>query len=74
MWIYNSSIGTMKIYQNPRTGRFIIQIKDEQYGGYHSAVAAADDVYCHATGCYEWDCLDGSLLDVPTDIYEWERR
>lgn len=34
------------------------------------AVAAADDVYCHATGCYDWDHLSSELDQVPTDIHE----
>jgi hypothetical protein len=36
-----------------------------------TAVSAADDVYTHTTGCYDWDCLDGTLSTVPTDIYQW---
>jgi hypothetical protein len=56
---YDSSIGKYKLI-----------IDDEWYGSYQSVVAAADDVYCHVTGCTEWDILDGSI-DSPTDIYQW---
>lgn len=48
-------------------------INDICYGHYDSTVAAADDVYIHVTGCSDWDALDGTFLDVPTDIYEWNK-
>lgn len=73
MYIYKSPIGLMAIKLNNSTGRFELIISDICYGSYHSAVAAADDVYCHVTGCYDWDNLDGKLDQVPTDIHEWEK-
>lgn len=72
MWYYKSPVGLMKIYKNSN-GKFSLQINETVYGFYNSAVAAADDVYMFVTGCYQWDCLDGTL-DPPTDIYEWEHR
>ena len=69
MWYYESPIGLMKIYQN-RDGRYSLQIQETVYGFYESPTAAADDVYCFATGCDEWDLLCGTI-DPPTDIYEW---
>jgi hypothetical protein len=73
MFVYRSKIGLMKIFHDPKIERFALLINDTRYGNYHSAVAAADDVYCHVTGCYDWDLLDGEIMDAPTDIYEWER-
>ncbi len=70
MWYYHSPIGVMKIFQS-NSGRFILEILGERFF-YHSPQAAADDVYCHTTGCYEWDSLDGSVLDVPSGIRDWD--
>lgn len=72
MWYYESPIGLMKIYQN-RDGRYSLQILETVYGSYDSPAAAADDVYCFATGCDEWDFLCGTI-DPPTDIYEWSHQ
>lgn len=71
----------MKVYQyKSPTGLFLIKLqvngrwglwfKDDLLGSYHSAMAAADDVYMQVTGDYDWDSLDG--VDIPTDISEWE--
>jgi adenine-specific DNA-methyltransferase len=46
---------------------------DEVYGYYITTMAAADDIYCQSTGCNQWDMLDITKIDTPTDIYEWER-
>lgn len=62
----------MMIFQDPRIDKYALSIGDTIYGHYNSAIAAADDVYMHATGCFEWDDLDGTV-DAPTDIYEWQR-
>lgn len=70
MWYYKSPIGLMKIYKNT-SGRYSLQINGTVYGSYNSAIAAADDVYMFATGCYQWDSLDGTL-NPPTDICEWQ--
>lgn len=70
MYRYASPVGLMYIKHN--NGKFDLIINDVCYGSYQSAVAAADDVYVHVTGCYDWDKLDGTIADVPTDIHEWE--
>lgn len=70
MWYYNSPIGIMKI-QFCENQRYTLEINEEIYGSYHSSQAAADDVYNHVTGCYEWDSLDGTISDVPSGINEW---
>lgn len=71
MWLFKSKIGLMKIYVDTNN-KFALNIDNTVYGYYSSAVAAADDVYTHTTGCNEWDSLDGLIPDSPADIYEWE--
>ena len=66
---YRSPIG--RFLANPQTnGRWGLWLKGDLLGSYHSAVAAADDVYMQATGDYDWDSLVG--FDIPTGIDEWE--
>jgi hypothetical protein len=72
MWVYNSSVGKMIIKYDAKENRYALIINGEYLGSYHSAVAAADNVYMHVTGYHEWDALDGKV-DAPHDIYEWER-
>jgi len=71
-YIYKSQVGKMVIGVDRNVNRFALIINDTCYGHYNSAIAAADDVYMHVTGCYEWDLLDGEV-DPPTHISEWER-
>jgi hypothetical protein len=68
MWVYHSSIGNL----------YIVPLADGRYGfrydgivweSCHSPQAEADNVYCHATGCYDWDSCPE---DGPTDLSEWE--
>lgn len=70
---YKSPVGLMQIYYQTTVGRYALQIGDIIYGHYHSAQAAADDVYVHVTGCYDWDRMDGKITNAPTDLSEWER-
>ena len=70
MWVYHSPIGDMVIQQQ-ENGRFCLWLNDERYGSWHSPGFAADDVYHHVTGCYEWDSLDGQV-DAPVDLSGWE--
>ena len=74
MFTYNSPIGLMIIKFDTDSQGYLLIINNERYGLYRSALAAADEVYTHTTGCYEWDSLDCEVLDAPTDIYEWERH
>lgn len=48
MFVFHSSVGTFWI--KPHQGRYVLGINDDAIGSYHSAVAAADDVFTHATG------------------------
>jgi hypothetical protein len=43
---------------------------DECYEVHDDPYAAADNVYVHVTGCYEWD---SSIHDAPSDLSEWIR-
>lgn len=71
MFVYNSPVGLMKIIFSNSNNRYSLIINDVNYGSYHSAIAAADDVFTQVTGCDEWDSFDSSSMDIPTDIYEW---
>ncbi len=66
---YRSPIGRFLIKPQAK-GRWGLWSKDDLLGSYHSALAAADDVYMQATGNYDWDSLDG--VDIPTNITVWE--
>lgn len=70
MYYYKSRVGTFWIKPNMH-GQHLLGINDESLGAYNSPIHAADDVYTHTTGYFEWDKLDGKLFNVPTDIYEW---
>ena len=70
MWVYHSPIGAMVISQQ-ENGRYYLLLNDERYGSWHSPDAAADDVYHHVTGCFDWDSMDGQV-DAPADLSGWE--
>jgi hypothetical protein len=72
-YIYKSQVGAFYIRYNPSLQKWDLGMDDEVFGYYPTTIAAADDVYCQSTGCYQWDMLDISKIDAPTDIYEWER-
>lgn len=72
MYQYKSPVGTFWIKPQPgKPGFFLLGIDDEALGSYGSAVSAADDVACHATGFHDWDRRGG--VDFPSDLSEWER-
>lgn len=69
LYSYLSPIGRMFICPNQH-GRFDLVINNEFRSSYKNAIQAADDVYCQATGYYDWDTLE--CYNIPTDISEWE--
>ena len=71
MWVYHSPIGDIFIKQL-NNGRYGMIHKGIVWESCHSPQAEADNVYMHVTGCYDWDCLDGEVDDVPTDLSAWE--
>jgi hypothetical protein len=71
-YLYKSSVGVFYIRYNPSLAKWDLGMNDEVYGNYMTTIAA-DDVYCQSTGCNQWDMLDITKIDAPTDIYEWER-
>ena len=73
-YYYKSPIGLFFIRYNPSKCKWELWMNDDVYGDFDTTIGAADNVYLHATGFYDWDKLDGDYDDVPTDIYEWERR
>ena len=73
MWVYHSPIGPFVI-KRLQNGKYGLLYADEIWGQWSPPQAAADDVYTHTTGCYDWDKLDCQIEDVPTDLLEWERH
>lgn len=71
MWYYKSPIGTIIIKRIPEGYGLIIN--ETLYEIHPTPQSAADNVYMHVTGCYEWDILDGEIDDEPVDLSEWER-
>lgn len=69
MFYYESLIGIFVIKR--QNDKFVLIMNNVIYGQYISVEAAASDVYCHVTGCNEWDILDCQIDDVPSDISEW---
>lgn len=72
MWKYESPIGTLYI-KRLNNGYYGFIYNNTVWDMCPSPQIVADNVYTHCTGCYDWDSLDGRVLDAPTDIYEWER-
>jgi len=73
MWVYDSPVGIIRIdlYPDHYVGeKYGIFYGGNCYGGYNDPVAAADDVFCHATGCNEIDC---GINKPPRDLSEWEK-
>jgi len=68
VYYYKSQVGTFYIRYNSSLRRWDLGIGNVILGNYHTANAAADDVYNHSTGCYEWDRLDGKLDDVDSNL------
>ena len=68
IYVSCSQVGIFRIY--PSRGRFQLEMAGNIYGSYHSAVAAADDVFRHVTGFDAWDRLDGKI-EGPRDLSEW---
>ena len=70
MWRYNSDIGSLYIQRLP-DGRFGFVYSGTVWESSHTPQAEADNVYLHATGCWEWDKLDGQI-EAPSDLSEWD--
>lgn len=70
---YKSPIGVFIIQFDISKSKWALGLNGIIHGYYSSPVAAADDVFSHVTGAYEWDSMDISDLSTPTDIYEWEK-
>ncbi|WP_407306427.1 hypothetical protein [Desulfosporosinus sp. SB140] len=71
MYLYKSPIGLMQIYFDPVMRKYALKIEDVVYEHHESAQSAADNVYVHVKGCYEWDKLNG-IVNGPTDLSEWD--
>lgn len=72
MWLYRSPIGNLYICQQAN-GSYGLVYNNTVWECCSTPQAEADNVYCHVTGCYDWDRLDGTVSDVPHDLSEWEK-
>lgn len=71
MWVYRSPIGNLYI-KRLNNGSYGLEYDGTVWESSPSPQIEADNVYTHVTGCYEWDKLDGRVMDVPSDLSEWE--
>lgn len=68
MRIYRSPVGILKIVLQP-DGTFGLCHNETVWEACDTPQAEADNVFCHVTGCDEWDsCPDAG----PSDLSEWE--
>ncbi|QOY36824.1 hypothetical protein AWH56_003995 [Anaerobacillus isosaccharinicus] len=72
MYSFKSAVGQMLIYFDKTFGQYALKIGDTVYEHHHSAESAADNVYMHSTGCYNWDSLEG-VVETPSELSAWER-
>lgn len=71
LWVYHSPIGDM--YITPlENGRYGLLYNGTVWESCFTPQDEANNVYMHSTGCFDWDQLDGKILDAPTDLSEWE--
>ena len=65
---YRSPVGILKIVRQP-DGTFGLCHNETVWEACDTPQAEADNVFCHVTGCDEWDsCPDAG----PSDLSEWE--
>lgn len=69
MWVYHSAIGDLIIKRLPN-GQYGLEFDGIIWESCHSPQAEADNVYCHVTGCSDWDESDEC---GPCDLSEWKR-
>ena len=61
MWIYRSPIGILKIVRQP-DGTFGLCHNETVWEACDTPQAEADNVFCHVTGCDEWDSCPDAIL------------
>lgn len=70
MYVFRTSAGLLQIVKAPDGVHYFRFGKDPTYWtGHTDPQVVADDVYCHVTGCFDWD--DSEIIG-PTDLSEWE--
>lgn len=71
MWVYHSSIGLLKIVRmDDGLCYFMFGDDPTPWSGHPDPQVVADDVFCHATGCPDWDNSD---ITGPADLSMWVR-
>lgn len=71
MWKYKSPIGVLYI-RRLSNGRYGLIYNDIVWESCSTPQAEADNVYMQCTGCSDWDMLNISSSDIPSDLSEWE--
>ena len=69
MYRFQSPVGTFTI--RPHNNNFELWIEGTQLNSYSSAVAAADDVFMHATGYQKWDIMKETVFS-PRNLSDWQ--
>lgn len=71
LWLYRSPIGPISIQLLPN-GRYGLFYNGQCSGSYSSPIAAADDIYTHASGIFEWDLRQEDPVNDPAGLDEWD--
>lgn len=70
MWYWDSPIGPIYIKYIPKENLYGMEHNGVIWEACDTPQAEADNIYMHATGCYEWD---SSEYEAPMDLSGWER-
>lgn len=73
MWKYRSPIGNIYIKYIPSEQKYGMFYNDTCWEACDTPGAEADNVYLHCTGCHDWDKLDGTVSDCPSNLSDWEK-
>lgn len=68
MWYYPTPIGVLKIVKASYGYAFLFGDDPTDWTGHRDPRILANDIFCHVTGCTEWD---SSSIDSPQDLIEW---
>ncbi len=70
MWRWRSPIGWIYIKYIPAERLYGMEYDGIIWEACDTPQAEADNIYCHATGCADWDMC---AHEAPTDLSGWER-
>lgn len=69
-WYYDTPIGRLEIRYIPIERCYAFVFNGVHWEACDSPVSEASNIFCHATGCTEWDLSD---CYAPEDLAEWIR-